>query len=170
MNWEAFGATGELLGGTAVLISLIYVSLQVRAGRQALQTSTRDSVFRQLQEWNYVVMGDPILGDIFQRGAADLDSLDRVERARFAHSMYSFFKLFENIYLHHLDGSVPADLWEGNLPILELYGTQPGGCAYWIERRDAFDRRFVAVLEAMRTPATMRPTAQFAKREVTPAS
>jgi hypothetical protein len=160
MNWTAFGAIGELAGAAAVVVSLIYVSRQIRAGRTALETSTRDSVFRQLQEWNHVVMSDPVLGDLFQRGMQDLESLDRVERARMIHTMYSFFKVFENIYLHHLAGSIPADLWEGNKPILELYGSQPGGRAYWTQRRKAFDSRFIRVLDGL-GPSPLQPAARL---------
>ena len=149
MNWEAFGAIAELVAAAAVVISLLYVSLQLRAGRRELQTSTRDSVFRQLQEFNHVVMGDPDLADIFQRGSADMNALEPGEKARYTHTMYSFFKVFENMHLHYLDGSVPAELWEANMPMLVLYGTQPGGRQYWEQRRAAFDPRFVAVLEGL---------------------
>ena len=31
MNWEALGAMGEIVGVTAVVVSLIYLALQIRA-------------------------------------------------------------------------------------------------------------------------------------------
>jgi len=149
VNWNAFGAIGEVVGALAVVVSLVYVSVQVRAGRRALQTNTRDSVFKQFQEFNYVLMSDPNLADVFQRGTANLDSLDGVEKARFVNTMYSFLKVFENLYLHRLDGSVPLELWDTNLPLLSLYATLPGGRAYWTHRKAAFDPRFVQVLERL---------------------
>ena len=33
MNWEAIGAIGEMLGSTAVLITLVYLAIQVRQAR-----------------------------------------------------------------------------------------------------------------------------------------
>ena len=149
MNWEAFGAIAELVAAAAVVISLLYVSLQLRAGRRELQTSTRDSVLRQFQEFNHVLMGDPTLADIFQRGSADIAALEEKEKPRYTHTMYSFFKVFENLHLHHLDGSVPTELWEANMPMLVLYATQPGARTYWEQRREAFDPRFVGVLEGL---------------------
>ena len=32
MNWEAIGAVGEIVGATAVVVTLIYVAVQVRHG------------------------------------------------------------------------------------------------------------------------------------------
>jgi len=156
MNWDAFGAIGEVVGATAVVVSLIYVSIQLRSGTRALQTTTRDSVYKQLQEWNLVVMGDPKLGWIFQKGSTGLENLEEEERARYLHVMYSFFKTFENIYLHHLDGVVPLELWEPNLKMLTIYATQPGGRMYWEERKAAYDPRFNAVMEGL-GPSPMAP-------------
>lgn len=158
MNWNAFGAIGEVVGALAVVLSLVYVSIQVRAGRRALQTNTRDSVFRQVQEFNYVLMANPKLADVFQRGTDDFDSLEGDERAWFVSAMYSFFKMFENVYLHRLDGSVPPEVWHAHLPLLSLYATRPGGRAYWTHRRPVFDPRYVAVLEGMSATVLVHPS------------
>jgi hypothetical protein len=156
MNWDAFGAIGELVGAAAVVVSLIYVSIQVRSGTQALQTTTRDSVFKSLQEWNLVVMADPRLGWIFQSGAKDFEGLGEEDRARYLHVMYSFFKVFENIYLHHLDGVVPPEIWEPQLKTLTLYATQPGGRKYWEARKAFYDPRFKTVMEGLK-PGPLTP-------------
>jgi len=34
MNWEAFGAIAEFVGGVAVVVSLIYLALQARQSAQ----------------------------------------------------------------------------------------------------------------------------------------
>ena len=156
MNWEAFGAIGELIGAATVVVSLVYVSFQLRSGTRALQTTTRDSVFKSLQEWNLVCMGEPRLGWIFQSGARDFDGLGEEDRARYLHVMYSFHKLFENIYLHHLDGVVPLEIWEPNLMMLTVYATQPGGRKYWEERKATYDPRFNAVVEGLK-PSPLAP-------------
>jgi hypothetical protein len=156
MNWDAFGAIGEVIGAAAVVISLVYVSIQVRSGTKALQTTTRDSVFKSVQEWNLAVMADPRLGWIFQSGSREFERLGDEDRARYLHVMYSFFKVFENIYLHHLDGVVPKNLWDPNRTMLTVYAASPGGRKYWEERKAAFDPRFNAVMEALK-PGPLAP-------------
>ena len=151
MNWEAVGAFGEVLGAAAVVATLLYVSRQLREQGRALTTSVRDSAFQQLQEWNYQVMTSPELSHLFQRGAAtaDWDEFSPAERSQLIHVFYSFFKVFENIYLHTAEGSAAREVWESNCPVFLAYAAQPGCRRYWMNRRGTFDERFVELLETM---------------------
>jgi hypothetical protein len=149
MNWEALGALSELLGAAAVVLTLLYLSRQIAHQNRALETTMRDSVFRQLQDYNFVVMGDERLGGLFQRGVAEVnpEGFSEDDRARFIHAMFGFFKIYENIYFHRLEGSISEEAWRQNRLILFLYAEQPGGRAYWERRRGAFDPRFQRMLD-----------------------
>ena len=154
MNWEAIGAAGEVLGAVAVVATLLYVSKQLQEQGRALTTTVRDSAFQQLQEWNYQVMNDPVLAHLFQLGAAseDWSGLSPEEQSRLIHCFYSFFKVFENVYLHTAEGSAPPEVWDRNCPVFLAYASQPGCRRYWQERRGTLDERFVKVLEEMGPP------------------
>jgi len=149
MNWSAISAVADVVAAIAVVVSLVYLASQIRSGIRALRTTMRDNVFHSLQEWNYVVASDQELPAIFQRGAADFDSLDEKERARFVHIMFSFFKLFENIYLHNREGSVGEEAWTQNKMFLSLYVNQPGCRHYWENRKAAYDSRFREMVDRM---------------------
>ena len=43
MNWEAIGAVAEMLGSLAVLVTLIYLAVQVRHAREDVRRSVRQS-------------------------------------------------------------------------------------------------------------------------------
>ncbi len=152
MDWNAIGAIAELIGALAVIASLVYLASQVREGSRALQTKMRDSAFHSFTEWNYTVMADTDLGWIFQEGCRNFDVLDEKQKARFVHAAYSFFKVFENIYLHVLDGSIEPETWEHNQLMLQHYGTQPGAQSYIEKRLPIFDPRFRQYLSEMRPP------------------
>ena len=87
-------------------------------------------------------MSDPDLAWIFQQGSRDYNSLDQKERARYVHVMYSFNKLFENIFLHYKDNLISEKVWQYNQLLLLAYAAQPGATNYWSWRRSAFDPRF----------------------------
>ena len=154
MTWEAIGAVGEVLGAAAVVATLLYVSRQLREQNRALTTTVRDSAFQQIQEWNYQIMADPKLGHLFQRGAAieDWGEFSPEERSRLMHAFYSLFKVFENIYVHTLEGSAPPHIWDRNCQIFLAYASQPGCRRYWAHRRGTLDHRFVEMLENMGKP------------------
>lgn len=157
MNWNALGAIGQLVGAAAVVATLLYVSRQVREQTRALNTTVRDSVFHQLQQWNYQIVADRQLADLFQRGAASADwsEIDHVDQARLIHVFYSFFKVFENIYLHAADGSTSPEVWKGNCQVFFAYAAQPGCRRYWNQRRASLDPRFLAVLESIDDPQVL---------------
>ena len=46
MNWEAIGAVGELLGSLAVLLTLIYLALQVRHSKELLEENRKIALSR----------------------------------------------------------------------------------------------------------------------------
>ena len=103
--WTAAGAIGEILGALGVIISVIYLAAQIRSTSRSLNTTIRDNVFNALDQWNYQLTADPEFAWMFHRGLQSYDSLDEKERPRFLHTMYGLVKLFENIYLHHLEAA-----------------------------------------------------------------
>lgn len=152
MNWDAVGAIGEIIGAIAVVISVVYLAVQIRSGSEALSTNIRDSVFTSLSQWNYQLTADPEFAWMFHRGLTDFDSLDEKERPRFMHTCYGLFKVCENIYLHYLSGSVSAKDWIQSREIAHAYYATPGAQFYLASRRPAFDERYLKELEEMGTP------------------
>jgi hypothetical protein len=154
MNWEAIGALGEITGAAAVVITLVYLAAQVRAGNRALRTSVRDSVFRQIQDWNNQLVADEELPLLFHTGLGDLEALSDKERARFLHIAYSFIKLYENLYLHHKDGSLDDATWHGTKAVFSVYMLRPGLQHYWEQRRAFFNPDFGRMVDALESIET----------------
>ena len=163
MNWEAVGAIAEFLGAVAVVVSLVYLASQVRSGTRALRTTMREAAFRSLQEWNYVVLGQPDLSWIYQRGLTDPSVLDEEQSARFVNLMYSWFKVFENIYLHSREGSVAPAVWEHNKNIFAVLVGQPGAQQYLRHRRGIFDPDFLRMLDTLEAPTSVLPSDALAQ-------
>jgi len=164
MNWDAIGAVAETIAAIAVVISLVYLAIQIRSGTNTLRTTLRDSAFHYMNEWNYVLSSDAELSWIFKRGLSNPDELDERELSRFHHMLYSFFKVFENIYLHYLDGSIAKEGWEKNNEILFLYAAQKGAREYWENRTEIFDPRFRALVESSEG-SSLTPSHELFKRD-----
>jgi len=165
MSWDAVGALAETIGALAVVISLIYLAVQVRSGTKALRTTLRDSAFHYLNEWNYVLSSDADLSWVFKKGLRNPGDLNEKEITRFHHMMYSFYKVFENIYLHYLDGSIAKEAWVDNNEILFLYSQQNGAQEYWRDRREIFNPRFRELLESSESSSLTPSDRLFSKTE-----
>ena len=147
MDLETLKLIIEIVSSLIVIISIIYLAKQVKQGTKSIKTSTRDSSFHHLMEWNYNVMADNDLAWVFFNGCKDFNSLNEIQKPRWILVMYSFFKVFEVIYLHYLDKSVDSNVWENNYKIFMAYFPTPGAQFYWNERKPMFDPRFVSFLE-----------------------
>ena len=102
MNWDAIGAVGELLGASAVLITLIYLAVQIRQNTSAVATATYESTMTGFNDINIVVAGNPALASVLDRGCQNPDSLSTEEVVQFnfllrcySNQWWKLFKLYE---------------------------------------------------------------------------
>ena len=82
MNWDAIGAVSEIVGAFAVVVSLLYLAVQVKQGAAL---SKADSFERACESWNTAMepLLDPMNAELFHRGTQTYFELDEIERSRF---------------------------------------------------------------------------------------
>ena len=51
MNWEAIAAVGEIVGATAVVVSLVYLAVQIRQNTRSNRVSAELGTLEQLTSW-----------------------------------------------------------------------------------------------------------------------
>ena len=88
--------------------------------------------------------------------------MDEKQAARFVNVMYSWFKMFENIYLHSRDGSVAPEVWDHNKNIFASLLHTPGAQQYLSHRRGIFDPAFVQMMDSLKVPDSVIPSDNLA--------
>ena len=90
MNWEAIGAVGEVAGAIAVVVTLIYLGIQVRHSRTATEANTRSldlqtmfAVQSVFGAYNDLIGQSPDLAALVVRGDAALSDLAPAELLRY---------------------------------------------------------------------------------------
>lgn len=148
MNWEAFSTIAELVSAIAVVISLLYLALQIRQNTHQVRVATNHEISHDLREAtrNLLSAGKT---EMYVRGLEDPQSLDRSEQLDFAFFMFDLFKGFENIHYHYLHGTIGADVWPGWCYFIRSYAIAPGAQRYWRARRDIFHPEFRAFIESI---------------------
>ena len=98
INWEAMGAVAELIGGAAVLVTLIYLSIQVKQNTAiAREAILRNQTDRNMDNSKFIA-GTPGMMDIYIRTMDDPGAVTREERWRFGSYMYGMFLDFQEAY------------------------------------------------------------------------
>ena len=138
MNWDAFGAIAEMIGGIAVLVTLIYLALQFKQNSALLEQNNktaRQSILRS-QTDRYIANAHFMAGDsgimgIYLRAMDDPSSVTREEWWRFGSYMYGMFKDYEEMFLFDVEGQHGAHRWEHAKKDIVFYLSPPGGRTWW---------------------------------------
>jgi hypothetical protein len=146
MTLAEFGAVGELVGGLAVVVSLVYVGLQIRQSTNASRAATAQAFAKQYSDLNQMI-ADPELGEIFIRGLQGLGTLSLGEQASFMAIISSISRTIESFYFQKDKGELDARLFEGwLLQYLDLHAN-PGVAEFWRMRSHQYSTDFVEYLD-----------------------
>ena len=131
MNWDAIGASGELLGSVILIASVFYLSLQIRSSTDQANASSERSV-----QQDFIRIQDSFLVDeqtirTIRRGLASFASLNDQEKYFFHFKISLFVNHFEGVLQMHRKGLISDDTvaTQGNVVLTLL--SSPGGREFW---------------------------------------
>jgi hypothetical protein len=152
MKWEAINAVSQLVSSIAVVLSVLYLGIQVRRSTRVAKVAAQDAAATAVRDVTKLFMENEELGRVWRKGLENLDALSADDQARFFHATHQFLKALETIHFHHVHGLMDEQLWAGWLALLQHYVATPGIAYYWDLRPEMFSarfRKFVASLEPL---------------------
>src|SRR6202008_2926926 len=99
MNLNDLANIGQVIGAIAVVVSLIYVALQIRQNTAAVRSATAQSVHEHFAGWYNAFATDASLPEIGVKGLKDYGSLSETEKARFVACFMAFLSYGQNAFL-----------------------------------------------------------------------
>src|SRR4029450_2813146 len=156
MDWDAISAISQLIGSIAVVLSVLYLALQVHRSTRVARLATQDAAATALREVTKPFMENAEVERIWRVGLEDVGGLSVGERARFFRAAYHFLKAFETIHFHYVYGLMDKQLWEGWRGLLRHYIAAPGMANYWNLRPEVFSERFRNFVTSLEPPAEQR--------------
>ena len=149
MNWEAISAVSQLVGSLAVVLSVLYLAVQVHRSTRVAGVAAQDAAATALRDVTKPFMENAELGEVWRIGLEKLDTLSPGDQARFFNATYQFLKAFETIHFHYAYGLLDQQLWEGWRELLRHYAAAPGIAHYWKLRDYLFSERFRKFVNAL---------------------
>ncbi len=148
MSLEDLGSIGEFLGGLAVLVSLVYLALQIRQNTTSVRAAASASVAESLSRVTEILSVEPELGRIWTQGLADYDSLDSDARARFTNIFLTYMRRLENAFYQQSRGFLDPDHWQTTERRTTSIMSRPGATRWWSESKSRFSDRFVDFVDS----------------------
>ena len=98
MALDQLGSIGSIISGIAVVISLIYLAIQIRQNTEAGRTSTYQSIVSDFGTMNNNLAGNPELSHMFVDALENYHEFDDQEKARISQMFFQIFRFFQ-LYL-----------------------------------------------------------------------
>jgi hypothetical protein len=137
MDLQDLGAIGDLVGGIAVVVSLVYVAYQIRQNSLQIEHNSRSveaAMYQQTADafnrWQALLAQDAALAAIWARGIAG-QALDPVERVRFSFLVGILLNAYENSYYQRELGALQRDTLAISRGVLAPILASPEGAVWW---------------------------------------
>jgi len=130
MTLQDLGAIGELIGGVAMIVSLIYVAVQIRHGLHGFKSSITQEVTTHFSRIQLDIAKDTELLKAWMKAERG-EILDPLEQRRVLQVVSSYMIGFENFYFQYQAGMVGRDAYEARRPVIANILTYTGARDWW---------------------------------------
>lgn len=158
MSFEALGNLGDFVGGLAVVMTLIYVALEVRSNTRTVRASSAALSQDSLASINDLLASDGELAQIFSHAQADrtFKNLPPDQRLRAVVFLRANMQRFESMFFRYEAGLLEERVWVVRRDWLAGFLRNPLIAEWWESERGSslFMPEFIRVVETVEAPAS----------------
>jgi hypothetical protein len=131
MSLDALGNIGDFVGGLGVVITLIYLAVQIRQNTATVRASGSASHNDGFNSVFLLFSQDKDARDVYFRGLANYEALSAEQQINFdLLAIYVLQSIHGSFYLHR-EGAISDDAWQDAQFWLSSMTTQPGFHSMW---------------------------------------
>jgi len=154
---ESLGNIGDFVGGLAVVVTLIYLAVEVRQNSSIVRANARAQTNQTLSEFTRLLASDADLLRIHHTSAEGFEALTPDERRQHLYLLRYWFMSVEFLFAQYVDGLVSEAAWSRELRAISNALSRPHVAAWWELRKIAFDNGFVAAVDRAQWAASPTP-------------
>ena len=139
----------EIIGAFAVVISLIYVGVQVNDSAIAVRSASANDANVALQNWYMQIGSDQQTSGLFYEGLTSKEPLPNKEEFQFLMMFHGAFLAMQNSYLLAEEGTIDIDLREALTSVLLGVKDTPGMRRYWQQRKSTLHSDFADYVDEL---------------------
>lgn len=146
MNWEAIGAVGEIIGATAVVVSLVYLAGQIRTQNRQNRTAAMHEISMGFRDAiaTFANIGN---AEIITKANNDFESLSDAEVFVLISGVQRVLRVWEEAYFQQLQGNLDRHIWDPMVTQYQSYMSMPAMSQVWLIRKQYFNPDFAQFVE-----------------------
>jgi hypothetical protein len=152
MNLEELASIGEFIGGFAVLLTLVYLAIEVRNNTKTLKAEANNTTYIDWSEFNAMMSQHPhreVISRAFnpQESFENFEPADQFTIACLARTM---IQKFSAAHFQHKAGMLGVENWTSYMTYCKSVFSLPVFSAWWKEERQQpiYSPEFIAAIEA----------------------
>lgn len=135
MTLQDWGAIGELVGGVAVIVTLIYLALQIRHNTAVVKTTNYLNLSQDSDDFSRMIAGNKELNELYLKGSENFFSLSANDQSRFNMIMSVLIHPYQSMYQVRARGHIDEELMLNSFEILSTLLKRPGVRQWWGEHK-----------------------------------
>lgn len=158
MTFATISSLLAIAANLAVIVSLVFVGVQVRMGVRMLRDAAVRNHNEKHQSISKALYENAQLCELWARGGKDgVASLSEGERVQFV-NFYSFaLRVWEELYLQSRNGVMDSTLWAANIQVLRDAHQLRGAQDVWAIRKHLFTPDFQEFYESYAAAGAPKP-------------
>ena len=144
---DALGNIGDFVGGIAVIVTLLYLAVQVRHNTRSMKLASMQSTMLAAQNVGLLPAQDQDLARVLRVGLTTPDELDADEFQQFRYFLMMMLRVHEDMFVQHRAGVVDDETWIARSKSLRTMFSMPGGRRVW-DASNAYREDFRVWLES----------------------
>ena len=146
MSLSDLASIGSFVSGLAVLVSLIYLSLQIRQNTLAHRATAHMGRYAFAREQTQMMM-DPGIAALTLKSMQDIKNLSEVEAYQVHWHLHSFVLGSEEMYWLHGQGSLDDEAFDAQMSVVFQLLSSPAGRASWAIGKSTMSPPFVKYVD-----------------------
>jgi hypothetical protein len=149
MTMESLGNLGDFISSLAVLVTLVYLSVQTKQMVKTSQQQSHSDILARRQELMTLLMDRDFI-EVYGKGCSRLP-LDALDAQRFTSFAISFLSHTQDTWIQYRAGLIDEQVWHAESSIMAVSFTQPGFLDWWEHGRQFLIPEFARVIERVKT-------------------
>jgi hypothetical protein len=166
VNWDAISAIGEVVGTTAVILTLIFMALQIRRSTLESKMTAARELAIELHNAMAACSADPVTTEVYLVGVRDPSNLNYRDRYKFNMLCYRLFLGFEQQYLNSHENTIYKKYFESSQIAFMVFLEYPGIRAWWNTGKNMFPQEYRKYVSSMIDSIPERKLDEFAPEYV----
>lgn len=147
---QLLGSFGEFFGAIAVVVTLIFLTLQIRQNTRQMRRVEMNAAHAQFNVPRMAIVSNRSVAELLLKARQAPDELDQVDQFQvdvwIGQEVWAVFHAWDRAQ----NGSFERELWEDTKPLVNQLFEATVGSSWWDQNRLSFNPAFRAEIDRVR--------------------